>query len=254
MRLKESKRQWVSGHRRGLSISDLLFPRKCPICGRELLRFERHLCLGCLGELPMTYFWKYHGNSAEMALWGRTSVERVYALFYFKGRYKELLHRLKYKSDTGLGIYLGEILGEKIASSAGYAHIDYIIPVPLHWMRELRRGYNQANIIAKGIISGLRSGGDSQECRILGNILRRKRRTKSQTIKNREERLENVLEAFALTRRFKKNEREMNNPLYGKNVLIVDDVMTTGATIDACSQLLARSGCRISVATLAYVE
>lgn len=250
MQLRESKRQWVSGHRRGISISDLLFPRKCPICDRELLRFERHLCLGCLGELPMTYFWKYPGNSAEMALWGRTSVERAYALFYFKGRYKELLHRLKYKSDTDLGIYLGEILGEKIASSADYAHIDYIVPVPLHWIRKLKRGYNQANIIAKGIISGLRRGGDSAECRIL-DILRRKRQTKSQTIKNREERLENVLEAFALKNNFKK---KMNNPLSGKNVLIVDDVMTTGATIDACSQLLSRSGCRISVATLAYVE
>lgn len=96
-------------------VWDLFFPRFCAVCGRELLVRERHLCLECYAGLPLTYFWRIRDNPAEEVFWGRIRTERVYSLFYYQNNYRKPLHRLKYRSDRDIGIWLGKMLGERIA-------------------------------------------------------------------------------------------------------------------------------------------
>ena len=225
-----------------------------------MLHFEQHLCFYCLSELPLTYFWQYQDNCAEQALWGRVRIERVCSLFFFKGRYKEILHHIKYKSGVCLALYMGEMLGEKMAS-AGFPKIDYIVPVPLHPFKRLKRGYNQSYIISKGILKGLTEGSKKknngkgrERTAVLTDIIKRKKFTSTQTKKGKEERWRGVMQAFALKNRYAKNGEKLRAKLNGRHILIVDDVMTTGATIEACCNILSNAGCKISIATIAYVE
>lgn len=275
-----------------LAVTDLLFPRCCAVCGKELLLYEKHLCLSCLAEMPFTYFWQYQDNPAEKVFWGRVQVNRVYSLFYYTASYKKLIHSIKYKSNIKLGLQLGQMLGERIPD-----HFDCIIPVPLHYRKQWKRGFNQSHIIARGIINGLlskereqksnapkpyfpatgpqeegetilkeKATGQHREGRgelsenastnlgkipiLCNNILRRRHFTKTQTRKDRAHRWKNVEKAFAL-----KTNSEKRLNLNGKHILLVDDVLTTGSTLDACCQLLLQQySCTISIATLAYVE
>ncbi len=254
-------------------LSDLFFPRLCAVCGRELFAKERHLCLECYAGIPLTYFWNIKDNPAEETLFGRAKIERVYSLFYYTNDYRSLLQRLKYKSDIAIGIYLGEMLGKKISEnkhSADSAVFDYIIPVPLHYKKKWKRGYNQSEIIAKGIKRGLiirsfptknpeefrrrKEDGYTTRPKIISGMLQRKRFTKTQTEKDRIHRWHNVSGAFRIN---KKIADKYGNILPGKelHILLIDDVFTTGATLDACAQLLQdHFKCKLSIATLAYVE
>lgn len=238
-------------------VWDLFFPRFCAVCGRELLVRERHLCLECYAGLPLTYFWRIRDNPAEEVFRGRIYAERVYSLFYYQNNYRKLLHRLKYKSDRDIGIYLGRILGERIAENVlpgadGAGPVDYVVPVPLHYRKRWKRGYNQSAILAKGIIRGMGSGHSSrQEPQLISNLLVRKQFTGTQTEKDRMERWKNVSGAFGI------NPRATGKLPAGKkpHLLLVDDVLTTGATLEACAALLQQHlDCHISIATLAYVE
>ena len=246
-------------------LFDLLFPKECAVCGRVLNYHEQHFCLECFADMPLTYFWSVKDNPAERVFWGRTRVERVYSLFYYTNNWRTPVHLLKYKGNIPVGKYLGKMLGEKIAHSTGFdIPIDYIVPVPLHWRKKMKRGYNQSEIIARGIAEGMDSAGllapigpngnnSFQPSRklpeVIPNLLKRGAFTATQTAKDRLERWHNVSSAF----RFNPQCRTLPTP--GSHILLVDDVLTTGATLEACATILVKElGCRVSIATLAYVE
>lgn len=229
-------------------LFDLLFPKECAVCGRVLNYHENHFCLECFADMPLTYFWKVKENPAERVFWGRANLERVYSLFYYTERWRAPVHMLKYNGNIPVGKRMGEMLGEKIASVQEAMPVDYIVPVPLHWRKRMKRGYNQSEIIACGIAVGLGTCGACNPL-VLGDLLQRSRFTNTQTAKDRLERWHNVSSAF----RFNPKCRTLPTP--GSHILLVDDVLTTGATLEACASILVRElGCRVSIATVAYVE
>lgn len=245
------------------ALADLLFPRECIVCKTELLLHEKHLCCKCMAEMPFTYFWNFANNQALKAFYGRVYLESAFSLIYYTNSYKSLIHSLKYRSNVESGLWLGEMLGEKIASSvfACDRKIDFIIPVPLHWRKKWKRGFNQSAVIANGIRKGLiraengsenikKSGRNPSGVQIIENIVKRRTYTNTQTHKDRISRWKNVEQAFALNECIAKR-----YDLNGKHLLIVDDVLTTGATIEACCNILLKKyNCKISVATIACVE
>ncbi len=222
-------------------LADLLFPRICPVCGEILNRRERGLCLGCYCDLPLTFFWNWRDNPAEQLFWGRLYTEACASLIFYREDcpYKAIIHDFKYNSRRDLGDYLSSLLAQKLITSGRFSEIDLIVPVPLHWYKRWKRGFNQSQIIANSL------------SRILGipvanNVLKRKRFTSTQTRKTHDQRWRNVCGAFEL-----KNIES----IAGKHILLVDDVLTTGATLDACGNIiLALDGCKVSIATLALVE
>lgn len=220
---------------------DLLLPRICPVCGRILLRGERYLCLQCISEMPLTYFWTWPGNPAGERFSGRVDFVHAASLFYYRDEspYKNLIHYFKYKGRGKLGAYLGELLGEKLLQSGVYDDVDIVIPVPLHPFKKWKRGYNQAEIIARKVAEVLRKP-------VEVSLLIRKRYTRTQTKKDAQQREINVSGAFRLRSGYM---------LKGRHILLVDDVLTTGATLGACAlEILSVEGCRVSFATLAFAE
>ncbi len=223
------------------SFIALLYPRHCEACGCALHGREQVLCLSCLYHLPLTDYPATPGNKLEQVFWGRVQLERACALFFFvKGsRYRRLLHKLKYKGKTVIGLELGRRLGQALKTDAAYQSVDLIVPLPLHPKRLRQRGYNQSEQIAAGIAE---STGWTVDTRSVVRL----EFTGSQTRRSRIDRWKNVEEVFAVSR---------EEPLRNKHVLLVDDVITTGATIEACAQqLLKVEGCRVSVAALACVK
>lgn len=216
----------------------LLFPKNCEACGRVLTRSEEVLCFDCLYELPRTHYCRELENPVKQTFDGRMKVERATALFSFQkgSRFRKLLHSLKYNHKPEIGVFLGKELGAEILSSGNFSDINYIIPVPLHPNRAKKRGYNQSERIATGIssVTGIP---------VLTDILVRNNDTKTQTKMNKEERWQNVSGKFSITE---------SSKLKGTHVLLVDDVLTTGATTEACgSVLLSVEGLKLSIAVLA---
>ena len=223
----------------------MVWPRRCGVCGGFLDTEERYVCAECLKDMPLTYFWSWRGNPAEQILWARTYLEGVVSLFYYSrdNDYKELLHAVKYSGNLATGRWLGRILGEKMREAA-YPLPDVIVPVPLHWRRQWKRGYNQAEVIARGISEGL--AGDVP---VLTDILRRVRYSTSQTRMSVGSKWENVSGSFVLIDNITAAER-----LSGRHVLLVDDVLTTGATVEACwDALRVIPDIRVSYASIAFV-
>lgn len=220
-------------------IINLFFPRLCQACGDALAPADEEICLHCMFLLPYTNFHLTTDNAMEQSLWGRIQVEGAAAFLYFnKGsRVQHMIHRFKYKGRHQIGTFLGRIYGYKLASQSPYNTVDMIIPVPLFKKKQLKRGYNQSEVFAKGLSIAL---GVPVET----NLLFRIRESESQTRKTRAERWDNVKEIFTVTH---------PEQLEGKHILLVDDVFTTGATIEACaSTLMKDSNIRISVITIAY--
>lgn len=220
---------------------NLLFPDLCCACARQLYRGEKHLCTKCLYDLPYTDFHRYPENTVARLFWGRLNCHTAMAMLYFrKGTsVQRLMHQLKYKGQAELGIKLGILLAERLQTSTAYQDADLIIPVPLHQKRLRSRGYNQSECIANGMAS------------VMGiplalKLLVRHKATSTQTRKNRYKRFENMLAVFSI-----------NHPeqLKGKHIILVDDVITTGATLEACGQLLLDSGVdKLSIVALAFAE
>lgn len=220
------------------SFINLLFPRLCLVCGKAISKNEKYICVSCLYYLPLTNLQCKRDNIITQMFWGRLQIEYATALFYYNksNNYSLLLYSLKYSGMKDLAFYLGQILGTTLESSSLFSDIDVIIPVPLHPKKKKIRGYNQSEWIVYGIVSVFK-----REVSI--DNLYRRTFTNTQTKKSRLERWENVSGKFAL--------RDYN-AIKNKHILIVDDVITTGATIEACAEVLLRvEGVKISLATLA---
>ncbi len=216
----------------------LIFPYVCEACGATLQKNEQPICTKCLYEIPRTDYCKDLDNDIAHLFAGRLKVEKATALFHFhKGsRFRKLLHSLKYKSKPEIGVLLGKELGAEMYSSKNFKDIDYIIPVPLHPKREKQRGYNQSERIGHGISL-------VTDIPQLTDVLLRNVETVTQTKMTREERWKNVSGKFII-----KNPEMIEN----KHVLLIDDVVTTGSTLEACGEiLLSIKDLKLSIAVLA---
>lgn len=222
-------------------LLSLLFPNLCCGCKTYLYKGENLLCTKCLYHLPYTDHHLHAENLAARQLWGRLPCHAVMALLYFKkgSRTQHIIHSLKYKGRQDLGTRLGCMIGEKLLLNDAYKNIDLIIPVPLHHSKERSRGYNQSTCIAEGIAAILRVPVNTSS-------LLRKKRTGTQTKKGRYSRAENMHTVFSTAN---------TTAISGKHILLVDDVMTTGATLEACGiVLLAANITKLSIATVAFAE
>lgn len=220
------------------SFVDLLYPRLCTVCGRCLRRGEVFLCSGCLVDFPFSDAAFTSGDEILNRIEGVSRPEKFHSLFYYDkySNYRHLVTAVKYHSRQELGVYLGRMLGRHMA---GETDADCIIPVPLHKHRERQRGFNQSLQIAKGVAEVL-------EIEVLNEVIFRTRDNVSQTGKSVEERQKNVADIFTL-----KNPQQIE----GRHVLVIDDVITTGATISSCLKVLAQvDGVRFSLACLAQTR
>jgi ComF family protein len=219
-------------------LSHLLYPRLCEGCSKPLLAEEDVLCLNCnIYNLPRTAYHHIPENETFMRFAGRVPVQKATSFAYFthEGLLQHLLHGLKYDGKKHIGLYLGRQLGYDLKQLNWHQGIDAIVPVPLHVDKEASRGYNQTALIVEGMSSVL---GIPK----LENALVRTRNTESQTQKTREERIENMQLAFTVND---------VNKITGKHLLLVDDVLTTGATLEACALALQLApGVLISIATV----
>lgn len=217
---------------------ELFFPRCCLLCGARLSKGEEHICSKCFAGLPRTGFHRCPDNDMEKALWGKLPIGRAAAYFFYaKGSdVARLLYELKYYGNYRIGRFMGRCMAADLCRDDFFRGIDFVIPVPLHGKKKRMRGYNQSEMLAEGIssVTGIP---------VFRSLLVRAQYTESQTHKGSYARWMNVKDVFACM------DAEM---LSGKHVLLVDDVMTTGATIVSCADALSGvPGLRISVLTLA---
>jgi ComF family protein len=220
------------------SLLDIFYPNICVACDTAMAGNEKYVCTTCLAGLPFTNFWHHNENPVSQIFWGRVPVENSASFVFFEkgSHFQKMLHQLKYKGKADLGIILGRLFGHKLKESP-FSEVDIIIPVPLHNSRKRFRGYNQSEKIARGL-------GESLEKPVLPNLVRRTKATKTQTSKSRFDRWENVDGSFKIT---------SPSRLKDKHILVVDDVVTTGATSEAMMQELIRvPGAKVSFVALAH--
>lgn len=222
-------------------VLELVFPSLCTTCGERLNSQEKYVCFDCWHDLPITNFHLNTENKVAQLFWGRVEIENATAFFSYKkgSRYQHLIHFIKYKGLKELGFETGRKFGFALADSEVFKSVDSIVPVPLHPKKEQKRGYNQSRWIAAGIADVLQKP-------VIDKNLYRKSFTSTQTRKNRFERWQNVDGLF-----------EVNDPqeFLGKHILLVDDVVTTGSTLEACAfPLLKLAGTKVSIATLAFAD
>ena len=221
------------------STLHLFYPHVCTGCGSDLLEKNNLLCLKCIHDLPHTGFADLPNNPVEKYFWGRIPLSAAYSQFYFSKEFliQHLIHQLKYRGDTNIGFYLGEMMGKTLLNSNRFSSIDALIPLPLYASKEHKRGYNQAAVICNGMSAIM-------NVPVLNGAVIRQHATETQTRKHRTERWENVKQSFKVV-----NQQE----LAGKHLLLVDDVVTTGATLEACGNvILQQDNVQLSIATLAY--
>ena len=224
-------------------LRELFFPRKCVVCKKFLAEDEWDVCADCLEGLPMTYQWDIVQNAAFERLARRFEVQDAASLFFFRTEsdYRNILYGIKYGNRRRLAVQMGERLGRQLAASRMFRGCEAVVPVPLHPLRHWKRGYNQAELIARGVAQamGLPVG---------TKLLRRRRNTKTQTKLHGAEKTKNVQGAFAVDLH-----RAADLQRQGiHHLLLVDDTLTTGATLAACATPLLSAGFRISCATLAF--
>jgi len=220
-------------------FSHLFFPHICPGCGTDILSSNSVLCIRCIDNLPVTNFHFHTGNQVEKIFWGRIPLTYATSLCYFNSGslIQSLLHQLKYKGNKELGYFLGRLMGSIMIQSNRFSNIDALIPLPLFPSKEKQRGYNQAAVLCDGM-------SETMNIPVLKDIVTRVKSTSTQTKKNRVERWQNIDGKFAVTDL---------SLLKNQHVLLVDDVITTGATLEACGQeILQAENTRLSIATLAY--
>ncbi len=220
------------------SFLHLFYPQICFGCGTDELDKSKALCASCIKALPYTDFFQIRSNPIEKIFWGRVPVQYAGAVLFFTkdSLVQTLMAQLKYHHNKKVGILFGQLIGEAINAEASFKTIDLLVPIPIRTSKLNKRGYNQSTIIAMGI---------QENCTIpIGDFLKKKKWTSTQTKKDRNSRLQSIPDLFTLTNA---------ETLKGKHVLIIDDVLTTGATIEAAvTCLITAEPASISIAVAAY--
>jgi ComF family protein len=217
----------------------LLYPQICFGCGTDQVEKNKPLCNPCIHDLPFTDFFSINENPVEKIFWGRVPVLHAGALLFFTkdSLVQTLMTQLKYHHNKKVGILFGQLMGHAIAAEKKFEQIDLLIPIPILPSKINSRGYNQSQVIAMGMQQVWNRP-------IFGDVLTKKNWSNSQTKKDRKARLQQVPDLFILNH---------PNSIKGKNILLVDDVLTTGATLEAAiATLMAGSPASISIAVAAY--
>jgi len=205
---------------------DLFYPSLCICCKNRLVNQEPFICLECLSTLPLANHLETEGDHLEKLFYGRLQLENIACFGYFTkgGKFQKIIHEIKYKNNKDLAIYIGKLCGNKLKDSNFIKDIDYIVPVPLHPNRLKKRGYNQSLLLAQGIAEKI-------NLPIIDNNLIRLKDNDSQTTKSKIERWNNIDKIF---------EVEDKSVFQNKHILIIDDVITTGATIEICTKTILK--------------
>ncbi len=247
------------------TAGDILLPRVCIVCGERLNVEERHICLGCLADMPLTRFWERDHNpmadkfNEKVQKWLEAKDETegkreryayAAALFFYHSEadYRHIPYQIKYHGNKEAGQYFGTMLGRKLTGI--WDDVDMVIPVPLHWARKWKRGYNQAEVIAVAVAEAIGAP-------MRNDILERCRRTKTQIKLNIEEKAKNVNGAFSVSEKIRGQIKKAVENEDIKHIILVDDVFTTGSTLTACFKALRNvfpPSVRISALTLGYLE
>ncbi len=220
------------------ALLDFISPRACRICGKRLSTAEEEICTVCNRHLPRTgYATAPYDNNMAKRFWGRINIERAAALFFYESHNSpsRLIHDLKYHGKEDVGIWLGRVTAEEFGAEGFFDGIDMIVPVPITWRRRWHRGYNQSTAIARGVaqVTGLP---------VNDKALKRTHFSLSQTQLSVSERMSNVDDSFRI---------RSGKGIAGKHILIVDDIVTTGATVSACGKELEKAGAeKISVMSI----
>ena len=222
-------------------LTELFFPTLCIACANRLISQEKFLCMSCWQDLPVTNFHLNSENKVAQLFWGRVEIKNATSFFsYRKGsRYQQLIHYIKYKGHKELGFETGRKFGFALLDSEEFKSVDVIVSVPLHPKKQKQRGFNQSEYIAKGLAESLQKPVSTEN-------LFRQIHTSTQTQKNRFERWQNVEGIFGI---------KQNEEFVDKHILLIDDVVTTGSTLEACAfQLLKLNNTKVSIATLAFAD
>lgn len=220
---------------------DFLYPKLCHTCEAVLLSNERVLCTKCIHELPVTNYHLENENPVKKVFYGRVNIENATSLLLFekKGMVQQLIHNLKYRGHEEIGEFLGAWTGNELSKVPRYTEISAVVPVPLHKSRLRQRGYNQVSRFGKAIACAL-------EVPYIDDVLVKKAASKSQTIKKRFARWGSIDTTFLI-----EQPRELEN----RHILLVDDLVTTGATLEACAlKILNIPGTKVSIATIAFTH
>lgn len=218
------------------SFLNLLFPNICISCSIALAGNEEYVCTHCLANLPYTNYFLHKNNPIEEIFWGRLSVEAAASFVFFEkgGHLQEILHHLKYRQKPNIGILMGKIFGNRLAESR-FNDIDVIVPIPLHKSRQSKRGFNQSEMIAIGL-------GKAMQKPVVTSVIKRVVATKTQTNKSRFNRWLNVEGVF---------KNVSPEAFIGNHILVVDDVVTTGATAESfMNELIKVLGVKVSFVAL----
>lgn len=221
------------------SFLELFYPRICLSCDEHLTEQEELICIKCEHHLPLTLYSNYSDNPIEMLFWGRAPVQAAASLYFFNkgGGIQKMMHQLKYKQRKDVGRWMGKKLGKQLSISSRFNSIDLIVPIPLHPKKKFKRGFNQSDLIALGI--------EEETGWKYANVLIRKDDTSTQTKKGKYERWLNVGSSFRVDPQLQ---------IKNKNILLVDDVITTGATMEGNIQTLLDGGAAsVSIASVASV-
>jgi ComF family protein len=227
---------WIDG------LLAILYPEICMNCQELLNQHERYLCRPCITRLPLTGFEQSRDNPVSQTFWGRTPVHFAAAIYHYRKEetLQRLIGRLKYHQDPGAGRFLGQLCGKALRKAKDFPQPDFLLPVPLHPLRQRKRGYNQCEKIALGI-------SEVMDIPLETSLIKRRVFNDSQTTKGRYERWQNVEGIFQIA--------QTTQPFHNKHLLVVDDIITTGATLEACcSELSQIPGSTISVVTVGYAN
>lgn len=223
------------------NLLNLLFPKLCNGCTAQLLTYETIICLRCRHELPLTSHLANTENETFKKFYGKLPVEHASSVVYFnkKGIVQQLIHNLKYKGAQEIGTFFGTLYSDSVQDNAILKTVDEVIPVPLHPKRMRERGYNQVTTFGKSLANGL-------QVPLNEKLLERKRYSKTQTTKNIFGRTELSTTLFDV---------QFSEKDHGKHFLLVDDVITTGSTLEACGKALLKiPDAKISIITMAYAH
>lgn len=219
------------------SLLQTLFPSTCACCNDVLVSGERQICINCLSNLTATLYSAHDDNHTERQLAGRIPFQHATSIYVFRkgNTVQKLIHAMKFHGNSDLCLFMGRQMGLELLHSGRFDDIDLLVPVPLHWRRHLARGYNQSELLCRGIAEIMHRPVNTR-------ALRRHRNTRQQSLQAGTDREANVEDAFRLRH---------PDDLRGKHILLVDDVLTTGATLTSCCDALGEvDNLKISIATL----